>query len=872
MFLPNSSYYRFQNNNPKYLSSVPSTKHILRKMKGEETRLTKMIKNADQLCIPVYQRDYNWGKDQCRQLYDDLTSVIIYNRSTHFFGSVVDAQDPNGGKDDYIIIDGQQRITTISLLLLAFKNLLLKNELILSEYTHDNLLKRVDAILINEDEEIRLNPAPNSKTAYFALFKDEEDFIQDSNVTANYTYFLNRLREDKEQFSADQIWNAVNSLNIIDIYLEAGDDAQLIFESLNSTGLALSEGDKIRNYLMMSLSIKEQERYYEEYWRKIEANTNPRTDFFIRDFLTIKTRRTPNRDNIYNEFKSYIRNLNKEEIISEMLRYSKYCLWVYHPEKADAGIREALTTLRKLDFGVADPYLFSLLDTYKNGELKEIDVSTSVGIIENYLFRRKICEVATNALNKIFTTLHSDVIKLKGNSEDYSERLRYILLKKEGSGRFPRDEEFVEQLQTRDIYHSMTDKYKMYLLERLEQFGNDEKIDISYLMENGKCSIEHVMPQTLTPQWIEDLGGEEDAERIHKTWLHRLGNLSLTAYNSRYSNSPFTTKLTIENGFKDSKFTLNKFIAACDKWTEEEIIQRTAYLIDRSKKIWPEITTSFVEEKKREGDFIRLGSGFSFTGTQIVGFNFENTFYEVSSWKEFLVTALQILYDIDKEPLQNIALSSNSSGPMNSLVSSEHDLEFWKIQKVNEDVFVNVHSSTADKLRLLISCLDIYHIPPSSIQIRVKEGAVGTEGRYHARRRFWEILLPVINELTPSFSNRSPSWDPWMTAGAGVRGGLEYRLYFSSKICSTGFQFNMRDREENLQYFDAVFSRKDEIESALGVELSWERHENQRLSMVNVIRTDLRIDNEEDWEEAVTFMSEWHSKIYAVFQPILEKL
>ena len=860
------------NNHTKYLSSITPTNHTLRNMKGEETRLTKMIRGADLLSIPVYQRDYNWGKEQCRQLYDDLISVILHNRPTHFFGSVVDAQDPNGGKDDYIIIDGQQRITTISILLLAFKNLLLKNEFIPTEYTYDNLLRRVESVLINDDEEIRLNPAPNSRNAYFALFKEEDDFIHDSNVTSNYTYFLNRLREDKEQFTADKIWDAINSFNIIDIYLEAGDDAQLIFESLNSTGLALSEGDKIRNYLMMSLSIKEQERYYEEYWRKIETNTYPRTDFFIRDFLTIKTRRTPNRDNIYNDFKSYIRNLNKEEIISEMLKYSKYCLWVYHPEKADAGICEALTTLRKLDYGVADPYLFQLLDAYKNGDIKEIDVQTSVGIIENYLFRRKICEVATNALNKIFTTLHTDVVKLKGSTEDYAERLRYILLKKEGSGRFPRDEEFVEQLQTRDIYHSMTDKYKMYLLERLEQFGNDEKIDIAYLMTNGKCSIEHVMPQTLTPQWIEDLGGEEEADRVHKTWLHRLGNLSLTAYNSRYSNSAFTTKLTIENGFKDSKFTLNKFIADCDKWTEEEIIRRTAYLVDRAKKIWPEISSSFVEEKKKDGDFISLGSGFSFTGTHIFGFTFENTFYEVSSWKEFLVTALQILYDIDKTPLQNLALSSGNTSPANSLVSSEHDLEFWKIQKVNEDVFVNIHSSTADKLRLLTSCLEIYHIPPSSIQIRVKEGAVETEGRHHLRRRFWEKLLPVINELTPCFSNRSPSWDPWMTAGAGVRGGLEYRLYFSSKICSTGFQFNTRDREENLRYFDAVFARRDEIESSLGVELSWERNENQRLSMVNLTRYDLHIDIENEWEEAVTFMSEWHAKIHAVLQPILENL
>ena len=389
-------------------------------MKGEGTELLTMMKKTDMLCIPVYQRDYNWGKEQCKQLYDDLISLIIHNRKNHFFGSVVDAQDPNGGKNDYIIIDGQQRITTISLLILAFKSLVVGNEFVLEKYSHKNLMARIDRILFNEDEEIRLLPAPNCRDAYFALFKDEEDFIRDSNVTANYTYFKKRLEEDKDQFTADQIWNAISVLNIIDIYLEASDDAQLIFESLNSTGLALSEGDKIRNYLMMSLSIKEQERYYEEYWRKIEINTSPRTDFFIRDFLTVKTRRVPNRDNIYNDFKAYIRNLDKEEVISEMLKFSKYCYLVYHPEKADAGIRDALTTLRKLDFGVANPYLFQLLDAYKNGELSETDVRDAVNIIENYLFRRKICEVATNALNKILYSNSKATVRIMQTVSDTS--------------------------------------------------------------------------------------------------------------------------------------------------------------------------------------------------------------------------------------------------------------------------------------------------------------------------------------------------------------------------------------------------------------------------------------------------------------------
>ena len=645
-------------------------------MKGEKTTITKLLKNEESFSIPVYQRDYSWRKEQCRQLYDDLISTIINHRPNHFFGSIVDAENPAGGKHEYIIIDGQQRITTISLLLLALRNLIRNDELNTGDATKDVLLKKIDRALYNDEDEIKLKPAPNCSDAYKLLFTAAEDeYITSSNITENYRYFSNRLLEDKESYSADQIWNAIDALNVIDIYLESDDDAQLIFESINSTGLDLSESDKVRNYLMMSLDIKEQERYYHEFWKKIEANTETRADYFIRDFLTIQTHATTKREHVYDAFKAYSRSMDNEQIIKSMLKFSKYYHQFYHPEDAPAKFRKILTNISRLEVSVADPYLMQLFEGNESGTIPENEVIEALEIIEDYVFRRKICGIPTNALNKIFTTLHTDALKLKGNTDDYSERIAYTLMKKDGSGLFPRNEQFLRDLAERDIYTTMSERNKLYLLERLENFDNNESHDIYALAADGKCSIEHIMPQTMNDAWIRDLG--PDAQTIHKNWLHKLANLTFTGYNSKYSNQPFADKLSMDHGFRDSTFALNKFIASKETWGESELEEREALLLETAAKIWPEPHTVFVEDKADDSGFVNLAENYNFTGKQIKGFSFEKTYYTVNSWKDFIISFAQLLYDKDKAIMQELSRTTGGYGPANFVFASGHDCHPW---------------------------------------------------------------------------------------------------------------------------------------------------------------------------------------------------
>ncbi|HJJ32685.1 MAG TPA: DUF4268 domain-containing protein [Methanocorpusculum sp.] len=838
-------------------------------MKGEKVTLTEMLRKEDAFSIPVYQRDYSWKKEQCRQLYDDLISTIINHRPNHFFGSIVDAENPAGRKHEYIIIDGQQRITTMSLLILAFRRTIQRDLFKFVDNSKEKLLKKIDRNLYNDDDDIKLTPAPTSKEAYLALFSDDEDdFVKDSDITLNYLYFLHRLEENKDDFTADEIWNAIDNLTIIDIYLEAEDDAQLIFESINSTGVALSESDKVRNYLMMSLDIKEQERYYNEYWKKIEANTGERTDIFLRDYLGIQMHEVTKVDHVYDAFKAYARDRNNEQIIKSILKFSKYYVTIYHPENAPAVFKKAFTGFRKLDMGVADPYLMRLLEGYETGTIPENEVNETLEVIEDYLFRRKICSVPTNALNKIFHTLHTDALKLKGNTDDYSERVKFILMRKDTSGRFPRNDEFLEAFKSRDIYTDLSEKSKLYLLERLENFDNKESHNIPELVAAGSCSIEHVMPQTLNDDWIADLGGEENAKRVHGKWLHKIGNLTFTGYNSRYSNQSFQSKLTMEHGFRDSTFALNKYIAKCTKWTEEEIIGRTALLMEKIEQIWPEPTTEFIEDVVEDGGFVNLAENYNFTNKQMKGFTFEKTVYPATSWKDFLIMMVNLLYEKDPSIMQNLSRTTASYGPANFITASEHDYDSGRTAEIKDGIYVYINSSTWDKLKLIKGLLDLYNIPHSAVEIHIRKVDEVHVDINELATKYWEGLVPKITEVTHVFDGRPQPIYPWFVSNGTFFVRMRYRLLFNKTFCLVGFEFYTNDKELNEEYFDLIASHKDEIEAAFGEKLVWERNEQKRSCFISSVQS-YSITDESSWDAASTFMLEKFPKFEAALQPVI---
>lgn len=438
--------------------------------------------------IPVYQRKYDWKIENCKNLYEDLKKIIRNQRESHFFGSIVSQVVPKGNKIEFHIIDGQQRLTTVTLLLLAISNLV-KAELIHTDEVdlNDQIMQRfIIAPWAKKGDKIKLRPVSADSLALEKLFGPEDDYDRVSNLTINYQFFYDQIL--KEEVTVDELYDAVGKLEIISITLDPGDDPQLIFESLNSTGLALQEGDKIRNYVLMGMTPDDQEYYYDNYWTKIEKCTAGDVSGFVRDYLSIKSLVTPTINYVYQAFKKYAENagLPIETLLSDLLHYARFyeklltCKSGLNSHKLD----DCLYRLKRLEISVTRPFFMEVLRLHQDKKLSVNDVLQVFEITENYLFRRNICEVPTNALNKIFLNLNKEIHRFDNTSDGYVEKFIYALLSKKESGRFPDDAEFTQALETKAVYQ-MRGKYKAYLFERMENYGTIEAKDVYTHLDNS---------------------------------------------------------------------------------------------------------------------------------------------------------------------------------------------------------------------------------------------------------------------------------------------------------------------------------------------------------------------------------------------------
>ena len=555
-------------------------------MKGSEKKLASYMQGADKrFIIPVYQRNYDWKQDNCKQLYDDLVKIIKKDRKSHFFGSVVSVHT-DGEDNEFLIIDGQQRVTTISILLLAMYNLMMEKVMVPEKSNLPDKIKKT--YLIDEFEEdescIKLKPIKKDRKAFQKLFGERDEYILDSNITINYQYFYSRIQ--KEEITIDQLYTAIMRLEIIDIKLSQDDNPQLIFESLNSTGLALNEGDKIRNFILMGLPTKEQNLFYEKYWNRIEKHAGNNLTYFIRDYLSVKQQAIPSISKVYTTFKYYVedRNINTENLLQDMLKYAKrYEILLKGTIKNAHALKACIERLNRLETTVIRPFLLEILRIYDEKNITLQEMQEIFLLTENYVFRRSICDIPTNGLNKIFLFLHREIVRLDGSMDNYFEKFKYVLLAKSERQRFPKDNEFIEAFSRKNIYN-MNNKNKIYILERFENANTLEDKDVYRHCDEGIYSVEHIMPQNLNSTWVSDLG--EEVKEIHEKWLHRLANLTLTAYNSKYSNKSFKEKIEMENGFIQSGLRLNTWIAKQNKWGCEELEQRNTMLMEQAVKIW----------------------------------------------------------------------------------------------------------------------------------------------------------------------------------------------------------------------------------------------------------------------------------------------
>ena len=823
--------------------------------------------------IPVYQRNYDWKTENCKQLYDDLVKVVKNNRRSHFFGSIVSSYQPNGRYTEYLVIDGQQRLTTISLLLLAMYNLIREGkvhpltETMAQEIFEDYLVDKHQP----KETRIKLKPVKNDRSAFEKLFDVDDENDKQSNLTYNYDYFYNRIQ--KEEVSIEQLYDSLFALEIINIELTYDDNPQLIFESLNSTGLALSEGDKIRNFILMGLPSQKQNDYYEKYWNKIELCTSYDVSLFVRDYLSVKQQAIPSLSRIYVTFKSYVeeKQIETEALLQDMLEYAKWYELLLKGRTTDKKLNACIFRLNRLETTVTRPFFLEVLRMQKKGVLSLHEAREIFLFTENYLFRRSICDLPTNALNKIFLMLHREIIRYDGTENDYLEKYKYAMTSRIERGRFPNNEEFAQALAVKQIY-LMNMKNKAYVLERFENFGIDEDKDIYRHLDEGTYSIEHIMPQHLTPAWVDALG--EDYEEIHETWLHRLGNLTLTAYNSKYSNNPFVEKRDMSKGFRESGLRLNTWIAEQKQWTLSEMEARTEMLVSKALTIWPIPATTY-QPAEKQLDSYTLEDDVDLSGRDIVRFGYKNTEQPVDSWITMMAQVLKMLHAEDQSVLTRLAHTHNPDDELDSYVS-DNPADLRGALEIEQNIYLERNTNTNVKISMLQKFFKAYGQNPEDLVFYLRDQTQEKDqddpgSRYQLRRRYWAYALDYIKPAhgeNGAFRNVKTSKQYWISGWFGIS-GFSVGCYAKMDRVSVELDLAKSDRDVNKSAYDYLFARKDEIEKALGVPLDWWRFEG-KASYVHY-GIDIGIKDETNWTQAAKFHAEWSKKFCDIFVPLLQQ-
>ncbi len=563
-------------------------------MKAKEATLLGFFEENqnNQFVIPIYQRLYSWKKEQCEQLWDDIIKTGGNDQiEGHFIGSILYVQVDATHSSPLLIIDGQQRLTTITLLFIALRDHLNDEDEFLEKFSRKKIENRY---LINSDKDgdkkFRFILSESDKDTLLSLIdKDRRKPSEPSlKIMENFKLFEKWIRKNTDKL--ETIFKGLDKLMIVWIALEKGkDDPQLIFESMNSKGIELTQADLIRNYIIMETEIEKQEGFYNQYWRAMEEDFKQNETLFnqfVRHYLTIKTREIPNINKVYEAFKDYQqkRGLEIEDLLKDLQKYCGYFCQIAFKKEADKDLNKALSFLVDLEMDVIYPLLLELYSDYIDGVLSKDDFIPIIDLIESYICRRAVCGLGTNSLNKVFPSFTKHIQK-----DEYFKSLKahfgYLTEKQ----RFPNNDEFKKLFITIDFYHF---KKKEYFIERLENFNTKEPVNTK------ECTIEHIMPQTLTEKWERDLGGNFQA--IHEKYLHTIGNLTLTGYNQEYSNNSFQEKRDMEKGFKQSPLRLNQGLRDLESFGEKEIEKRANDLADWALKIWtyPNLDAETLEKYK----------------------------------------------------------------------------------------------------------------------------------------------------------------------------------------------------------------------------------------------------------------------------------
>ncbi|MBV2210221.1 MAG: DUF262 and DUF1524 domain-containing protein [Thermomonas sp.] len=548
-------------------------------MKAQDLQFTQLLQGAKQFIIPIFQRPYSWEIAHCEQLWHDILRVGSHAElDSHFIGSAVyiPEQETSAAISRWLVIDGQQRITTLSLLLLALKRRLQAEGV----DTPVSAAEIEDYFLLNRygkgEQRYKMLLTRTDRDTLIALLDDKAPAPDASHrIRENFEFFTGKLA------GADLkvVYAGIQKLMIVDVRLQQGiDNPQMIFESMNSTGKALTQADLIRNYVLMGLPHAEQTRLYEDCWRPMEMlfgaeNYTRYFDEFMRFFLVIHTgNHRIRKDEVYDQFKTYSLGQKVEPLLASLLEFARYYCAMALGKEQDAELARAFQDIRELRADVCYPMLMEVYHDHAQGRLGKDAFVDILQLVESYVFRRAICDIPTNSQRQTFATFCRKLDKAR-----YLESVKAAFMLLPSYRRFPGDDEFRRQLQIRNLYKF---NRRSYWLRRFENFGRKERVMVQ------DYTIEHILPQNtqLSAAWQHSLG--EDWARVQEQYLHTLGNLTLTGYNSEYSDRPFAEKRDMEGGFAQSPLKLNEGLGNCADWNEQEIIKRAARLASRAVGIW----------------------------------------------------------------------------------------------------------------------------------------------------------------------------------------------------------------------------------------------------------------------------------------------
>ena len=839
-----------------------------------------LSQNGQQYKIPVYQRNYEWSWEQCDKLFEDIVQASKRNQ-LHFCGSIVyQPIAPTKGINNNIVIDGQQRLTTIYILIKA----------LLDMAQNDSERMMPSAALFNTDQfnqfqldetsKMKLKPAKDNNDQLLALIYDKHDQMdKNCEIYRNYLHFCDLIRQEQEKgVTVADIYRGVGLLTVAVIQLDNSDKAQEIFERINSTGIPLSLADKIRNFVLMT--DIDQDRLYEEYWLKTEQLlTKDQMAGFFMDYLNLKLDGFTKESTAYDDFKLIFSSggFNNESMLNEILHYAQqYHTFYYGNDALGDEINNALYGLRKLNQTTVFLFLFSLFDDYESGVLEKDELGRILTMLLNYSIRRLVCEVGSNSLRGLYKTLYTRVFNTIDNKNHYYDSIVSFLIQLTSKDSIPSDVDFAVALKERNLYRK--NALCKYLLSAIENQGKEKII-------TDNLSIEHIMPQNknLSTSWQRMLG--DNWEIVKDRYLHTLGNLTLTGYNSELGDRPFGEKKTLLEEAGTHITVLYSDVKDKEIWNAEAIEARAERLADLILKLFPieqpSVAVEFHDPRYKE---YTVADPSNATYKSVNYYELLGERVKIDSFAEMLKSVVKKLYDSNSDIIEEMAKTGETITGWSVPVFS-YDIEklHGGVKIDNTDIFMSYGYSASDCISYIRGLLKKYEIDIEEDFVYSarsykkddddSDSTLGEPERYGIRKDYWEYALPIIqkaNAQRGTFKNCIPTKNN-STYGAFGIGGFSIGCVANYDEARVELVLLKNNPVDNKSAYDYLIKYKSDIESNLGIELKWDRGEDIKLSGLSFTKKDVGLDDRNSWEEMAKFHAEWSERILNVVLPYLNE-